>query len=305
MDRLDAMSVLISAVETGSFSAASRKLGMPLPTVSRKISELEAQLKARLLVRTTRKLALTDAGATYLAQARRILDLVEDAEQAAAGEYRAPRGELILTAPIAFGRLHVLPVVGEFLAAFPEIDVRLLLSDRNVNLIDDHVDMAVRIGVLPDSRMIATQVGRVRRMVCGSPAYFAAHGEPKTLEDLARHACVSSAGLLPATSWTFAAPGGGVRQVPVRCRLAVTTAEAAVDAAVAGIGLTQVFSYQVARAVAEVKLRVALRAFEPDPAPVSLLHAGQGLLPHKMRAFLDFAVPRLNRLLAADQTGLA
>jgi DNA-binding transcriptional LysR family regulator len=304
MDRLEAMSVLISALETGSFSAAGRKLGMPLPTVSRKISELEALLNARLLVRTTRKLALTDAGAAYLAQARRILDLVEDAEQAAAGEYRAPRGELILTAPIAFGRLHVLAVVGEFLAAFPEIDVRLMLSDRNVNLVDDHVDMAVRIGMLPDSRMIATRVGQVRRVVCGSPAYLAARGIPKTPEDLAGHACVSSAGLSQATAWTFAAPKGGARQVPVRCRLVVTTAEAAVDAAIAGVGLAQVFSYQAARAVAEGKLGVVLLEFEPAPAPVSLLHAGQGLLPRKMRSFLDFAVPRLRRSLGEDSGGL-
>lgn len=305
MDRLEAMSVLVAAVETGSFSAAGRRLGMPLPTVSRKISELEALLKARLLVRTTRSLALTDAGTAYLAQAKRILDLVDDAERAASGEYSAPKGELILTAPIAFGRLHVLAVVGEFLAAFPEIDVRLLLSDRNVNLIDDHVDMAVRIGALPDSGMIATRVGQVRRVTCGSPAYLAAHGTPKTPEDLAGHACVSSAGLSQAIAWTFAAPKGGVRQVPVRCRLAVTTAEAAVDAAIAGVGLTQVFSYQVARAVAERQLRLVLTAFEPQPAPVSLLHAGQGLLPHKMRSFLDFAVPRLGRSLADDQAGLA
>ena len=185
MDRLEAMSLLVSVAEAGSLSAAGRKLGVPLPTVSRKISDLEAHLKTRLLTRSTRKLALTDAGAAYVAAAKRILDEVSEAERAASGEHAAPRGDLVITAPVVFGRLHVLPVIAEFLARWPEINVRLVLADRNLHLIDDHIDIAVRIGALADSALVATRVGAVRNVVCGSPAYFAAHGVPERPEDLA------------------------------------------------------------------------------------------------------------------------
>jgi DNA-binding transcriptional LysR family regulator len=301
MDRLEAMSMLIAAVEAGSFSAASRKLGTPLPTVSRKVSELEAHLKTRLLVRSTRKLALTNAGVAYVAACRRILEQVSDAESEASGEYSAPRGELLITAPIVFGRLHVLPVVSDFLASFPEINVHMMLSDRNLNLVDDHIDLAVRIGALADSSMIATRVGSVRRVVCGSPRYFAAHGTPKTPADLADLTCVTFAAFATGTSWSFAARGRSLSQpVPPRCRLHVNTAEAAIDAAIAGVGVTRVLSYQVARAVEDGKLLIVLGEFEPDPMPVSVIHAGQGLLPLKLRSFLEYAVPRLRRSLAAE-----
>ena len=300
MDRLEAMSILAAAVETGSFSAAGRRLGMPLPTISRKVSELEALLKTQLLVRTTRKLILTDAGAAYLAAARRILELVEDAEALAAGEYSAPRGDLILTAPIAFGRLHVLPVAVEFLAAFPQVQVHMRLSDRNMNLVEDHVDMAVRIGALADSSMIATRVGFVRRVVCGSPGYFASHGIPEKPRDLAHHTCVGFSTPTSNAAWNFSNPAErGMQAVTVPSRLSVDTAEAAIDAAIAGAGLTNVLSYQVAEAVAQKKLGIVLADFEPAPAPVHLVHAAQGMLPHKMRSFLDFAASRLRRSLEA------
>jgi DNA-binding transcriptional LysR family regulator len=300
VDRLDAMSVLVAAVETGSLSAASRKLRTPLPTVSRKVSELEAHLGTRLLIRSTRRLALTDAGAGYVAACRRILEQVGEAERAAAGEYSAPRGELIVTAPVAFGRLHVLPVVGDFLAAVPEIDVRLVLADRNVRLIDDDIDMAVRIGPLPDSRMVATRVGFVRRVVCGSAAYFAAHGTPRVPEDLSHLACVTFDAMTSAAEWPFpTARGKPDRPVPVRSRLSVNTAEAAIDAAIAGVGVTRVLSYQAAQAVQDGRLQIVLAAFEPAPLPVHLLHAAQGSLPLKMRGFLDFAAPRLRHALTA------
>src|SRR6202046_3558914 len=169
MDRLDAMSLLISVAEAGSLSAASRKLGVPLPTVNRKISDLEAHLNTRLLTRSTRKLALTDAGAAYLAAAKRILDEVSEAERAASGEHAAPRGDLVITAPVVFGRLHVLPVIAEFLSQWPEINVRLVLADRNLHLIDDHIDIAVRIGALADSALVGTQVGGVGTVGVGSP----------------------------------------------------------------------------------------------------------------------------------------
>lgn len=303
MDRLEAMSLLVTAVEEGSLSAAGRKLGVPLPTVSRKVSELEAHLKTQLLVRSTRKLGLTEAGSAYIAACKRILEWVEEAEEQAAGEYSAPRGGLAITAPVAFGRLHVLPVVNGFLLRFPEINVRMTLSDRNIDLIDDHIDMAVRIGELPDSTMVATRVGAIRRVVCGSPAYFKAHGTPQTPDDLNAHMCVAFAIASPASSWTFSKNGKGPAK-PVRpaCRLAVNTAEAAVDAAVAGIGLTRVLSYQAEQAIRQGKLKIVLQDYEPAPIPVHLMHAGQNILPLKMRHFLEFAAPRIRKALGSEST---
>src|SRR5262245_32917624 len=187
MDRLESMSTLVAAVEAGSLSAAARKLGMPLATVSRKVSELEAHLHTRLVNRTSRRLTLTDAGRSYVAACKRILDDIGEAERAAAGEYVAPRGDPVITAPIVFGRLHVLPVATAFLKAYPEIDIRLTLADSVVDLQEHDVDLAVRIGELPDSSLIATRVGSIRRVVCGSPAYFATRGTPQSPRDLADH----------------------------------------------------------------------------------------------------------------------
>jgi DNA-binding transcriptional LysR family regulator len=305
MDRLDAMSVLVAVVETGSLSAASRKLGAPLPTVSRKVSELEAHLNARLLIRSTRKLILTEAGAAYVAACKRILEQVGEAERAASGEYSSPRGDLVVTAPIVFGRLHVLPAVNDFIANYPKINVRLALSDRNVHLIDDHIDLAVRIGALQDSSMVASRVGTVRRVVCASPAYLAGVGTPQVPEDLAALACVNFDGFTSATAWTFsAAETRSERTVPIHSRLSVNTAEAAIEAAVAGVGVTRVLSYQAASAVAEGRLKIVLAAYEPEPLPISLVHVGQTLLPLKTRAFLDFAAPRI-RERAAKADALA
>ncbi len=207
MDRLEAMTIVLRVVDKGSFSAASRDLGVPLATVSRKVNELETHLGTKLLVRTTRKVALTDAGTTYVASARRILDEIDETERVAAGEFHVPRGELILTAPVLFGRLHILPVVTEFLGAYPEINVRLLLSDRNLHLIEDHVDMAVRIGPLPDSTMIATRVGSMRTVVCASSKLLAAQGIPKSPEDLTRLPCVNFEFLSPSSTWPFQVEG--------------------------------------------------------------------------------------------------
>jgi DNA-binding transcriptional LysR family regulator len=296
MDRLEAMSLFVAAVEAGSLSAAARRFGIPLATVSRKVSELERHLKTRLLNRSTRQLTLTDTGQAYLAACRRILDEVGEAERTAAGEYSAPTGELVITAPIVFGRLHVLPVVTAFLAAYPEVDIRLTLSDRITQLVDEHIDLAVRIGKLPDSSMIAIRIGSIRHVVCASPAYLAAHGTPLTPGELAAHDCITFEGLASPATWTFAS-GKSQLASPVRARLSVNTAEAAIDAATAGVGLTRVLSYQVADAVRAGALHAVLREFEPNPWPVSLVHAGQGLLPVKLRAFLDFAAPRLRERL--------
>lgn len=297
MDRLEAMAILLLVVDRGSFSAASRELRMPLATVSRKVNELEAHLGTRLLVRTTRKLALTDAGGAYVAAARRILDEVGEAERVAAGEFRTPRGELILTAPILFGRLHILPIVTDFLAAYPEIDVRLLLSDRNLHLVDDHVDMAARIGPLPDSSMVATRIGSMRTVVCASPGLLAEHGMPRSPADLAALPCVSFDTLSPATTWPFRKDAAGITDVAISPRLSVSTAEAAVWAAVHGVGATRVLHYQCADALRDGSLQLILSEFELEPLPVHLIHAGRGALPLKMRVFLDFASARLRERL--------
>jgi DNA-binding transcriptional LysR family regulator len=300
MDRLEAMSLLVSVAEAGSLSAASRRLGVPLPTVSRKISDLEAHLRTRLLTRSTRRLALTDAGAAYVAAAKRILDEVGEAERAASGEHAAPRGDLVITAPMAFGRLHVLPVIAEFLAQWPEIDVRLVLSDRNLHLIDDHVDIAVRIGSLADSALVSTRVGAVRSVVCGSPAYLAGHGVPERPEDLSALTAVTFNPFSSSHNWAFPDPKSKRDlHVQMRSRLAVNTAEAAIDGAAAGLGVTRVFSYQAAQAVLDGRLEVVLAEYEPAPLPVSLIHGHQGLTPLKVRMLLDFAAPRLRARLGA------
>jgi DNA-binding transcriptional LysR family regulator len=291
------MSILVAVVDAGSLSAAARRLGMPLATVSRKVAELESHLKTRLLHRTTRQLSLTEAGGSYLAACRRILEEIGEAERTATGEYAAPKGELTVTAPVVFGRLHVVPVVAEFLAHYPEIDVNLVLTDRVVHMMDEQVDVAVRIGELPDSTFMATAVGSVRRVICGSPSYFAAHGVPAKPRDLAAHDCITFEVLASKRAWAFGS-GKSELSVPVHSRLAVNTAEAAITAATLGVGLVRVLSYQVADALRDQALRVVLDTFESSPLPVSLMHKGQTPLPLKLRAFLDFVAPRLRSRIA-------
>ncbi len=299
MDRFEAMSILLEVVEAGSLSGAGRRLGLPLSTVSRKISDLETHLNARLLARSTRRLDLTDAGRSYVEACRRILEEVEEAERAAAGEYSAPRGELIVTAPIVFGRLHLLPVVTAFLNSYPEVSVRLAQADRVAHLLEDHIDLAVRIGDLPDSSLIAARLGAIRRVICASPAYFAARGAPQSPEELATHDCIAFDALSSGDAWDFGI-GQAAKSVRIQCRLVVNTAEAAIDAAIAGFGVTRVLSYQVAEAVRTGALRLAIESFEPAAWPVSLVRPERGRLPLKLRAFLDFVAPRLKARLAMD-----
>jgi DNA-binding transcriptional LysR family regulator len=301
MDRLEAMSMLVAVAEKGSLSAAARGLAVPLATLSRKISQLEAQLGTRLLVRTTRKLALTDAGMAYVTAARRILQQVDDAEREAVGEFTVPKGELILTAPLMFGRVHVLPIVADFLATFADISIRLILADRNANLIDDHVDMAVRIGKLPDSSMVATQIGVMRTVTCAHPALLADRGTPREPNDLLllRLPCVTVDTHMPLPYWRFRKPGSGAAfDVAISPRLTVTTAEAALEAATRAVGVARLLHYQAFEAVERGELKILLEAYEPEPVPVHLVHASRGQMPAKMRHFVDFAAPRLRQSLA-------
>jgi DNA-binding transcriptional LysR family regulator len=298
MDRFEAMTLLIAVVDEGSFTAAARKVAMPATTLSRKIAELERGVGAALLFRTTRKVSLTEAGAVYVAKARRIVALAEEAEREAAGEFTEPKGELVLTAPVQFGQLHVLPVVAAFLAQHPHIDVRLLLADRNVQLVEDHVDMAVRIGRLPDSSLVATQIGTMRTVVCARPSLLRAHGMPRTPADLAHLPCVVLEGPWSGAHWAWRDPTSQLTHaVDVRPRLTVTSVEGVLGAAVRGVGVARLLHYQVAEAVAARALRIVLEPYEVEPAPVSLLHATRGHMPLKLRRFLDFAAPRLRKTL--------
>jgi len=297
MDRLEAMSIVLAVAEAGSLSAAARRLNTPVATASRKISELETHLRAKLFDRTARKLALTVAGSSYVAASRRILADLMEAERAASGEYLAPTGELIISAPVNLGRLHLIPILAEFLGVYPKIDIRLILIDRIVSLPEDHVDVALRVGVLPDSRLIALRVGSVRRVTCASPAYLAARGTPSTPDDLDGHDCIIYEGILAPDAWKFVRDKMEIA-VSVQPRLIVSNVEAACDAARAGIGIARVFSHHVAASIEAGTLVTVLDDFETKPLPVSLLYAAGRFLPIKVRAFFDFAAPRLKVRLA-------
>ena len=276
--------MLVAVIDAGSMSAAARQLGVPLATVSRKIADLEAYLNTRLLHRTTRQLSRPrlESRMSPVAGASSTTSRKPNVPPPA----NMPRGELIVTAPIVFGRLHIVPVLAAFLAHYPEIDVRLVLTDRVTHLMEEQIDVALRIGELPDSSFMATRVGSVRRVICASPAYLAAHGTPAEPADLARHQCITFEVLASRRAWVFDGEKGELT-VPVHSRFAVNTAEAAIDAAVLGVGLIRVLSYQVAQALRDRTLDVVLDAFESQPLPVSLVHKGQAPMPLKLRAFLD------------------
>lgn len=297
MDRLEAMSIVLAVAEAGSLSAAARRLNTPVATASRKVSELEAHLRIRLFDRTARKLALTPAGSSYVASAKRILFDLTEAERAASGEYTAPTGELILTAPNALGRLHLIPILADFLRAYPEIGIRLVLDDRVYSLAEEQIDLALRVGVLPDSRLIALRLGTIRKVVCASPAYLASRGTPLLPGDLAGHDCIICTGFQAPAAWTFERDGTDI-VVPIHPRLVVSNVEAACDAARAGIGVARAFSYHVAAAVEDATLTTVLDDFQTATLPVSLVYAAGRFLPIKLRAFLDFAAPRLKTRLA-------
>ena len=294
------MSVLLTAVESGSLSKASRKLGLPLATVSRNVAELEAHLKASLLIRSAKGLELTPAGRSYVTAAKAILEQLTEAERAAAGEYSEPRGDLVVTAPILFGRLHVLPVTTRFLDAYPDVAVGLVLTDRVTHFLDDQVDVALRIGPLADSSLIATRLGSVRPVVCASPDYLAANAAPATPDDLVRHKVVSLQGVSTASVWAFRS-GDVEVTAPIRSRLSVNTIDAAIEAALSGAGLIRAMSYQIVEAVRSGRLTVVLEDFELPPRPVHLVYDRQNRLPLKLRAFVDFVVPRLRQRLDEAQ----
>jgi DNA-binding transcriptional LysR family regulator len=298
MDRLEAMSIIVAVTETGSFSAASRRLKTPIASVSRKVSELEARLKTELFRRSSRRMTLTDAGRSYIEACKRIIEQVDEAEREVSGEYRVPKGDLVATAPWGLGHMHLLPIAVEFLDAHPEIALRLVLTDRVLDASKENIDVAIRIGVLPDSSMIATRIGSVRVVVCASPAYLAARGSPQGLEDLSTHDCITVDELATPPAWRFSMNN---RQVltPIRSRLCVNTSEAAIQAAIAGAGLARVMSYKMQAAKRAGALDIVLEPFEQEPLPVHIVYAPRTLVPLKLRTFLNWVTPRLKARLTS------
>jgi len=290
--------MLVSSIEEGSLSAAARKLNIPVATLTRNVNDLEALVGTRLLIRTTRKLALTDAGTDYVATAKRILEDVDELERRAAGEFSTPRGELVVTSPVQVARLRVLPVINQFLALYPEIRIRLVQSDRVVDLVDAHADVAIRVGRLRDSSLVATRVGSLRVVTVASPALLDKYGQPETPEDLRDFPCVvfDSPSLSP---WRHRSQDTGqiytVANVP---RLLVSSPDAAVDAAVDGIGVTFILEHDVHDAVIAGKLKYILPEFEVEPIPVHVVYLSRDAMPAKVRRFVDYAVPQLRELLA-------
>jgi DNA-binding transcriptional LysR family regulator len=289
MDRIDAMQAFVAVADLHGFAPAARRLHLSPSAVTRLVAALEERLGARLLQRTTRSVALTDAGARYLERARRILADVEEAELAAEGERIRPSGRLVVSAPVGFGRLHVSPMMSAYLKRHADVSAELRLEDRIVSLVEDGIDLAVRIGHLADSSLVARQVGEMRRVVVASPAYLKRHGEPKTPDAIAAHQIIQFGATAVTGEWRFIDEGREFR-VNVVPRLSTNSADAAIQYAETGGGLTRVLAYQAADAVRRGKLKIVLQAFEPPPLPIHIVYPTSRLLSAKVRAFIDLVV---------------
>jgi len=303
MDRLSALETFVAVAERGGFAAAGRALGLSPPAVTRAVAGLERRLGTRLLVRTTRAVRLTEAGDRFLADVRRLLAELQEAEEAAAGAHAAPRGEVRVTAPVMFGRLFVAPLLADFVAAWPAVACRAVFVDRVVSLVEEGHDIAVRIGDLPDSSLTAVRVGAVRRVVVGAPGYLDGAGRPAQPKDLAAHVIVAStaAGVGAAGDWSFAGPGGRPVAVRLAARLTVNTNDAAIALAEQGRGLTRVLSYQVAGALADGRLETVLDNVVPPPLPVHVVHAEGRTAARKVRALVDHLAAGLRAHPALDR----
>ncbi len=295
MDRWQAMRIFVRVAETGSFAESARHLHVSAPAVTRAVASLEDLIGARLFVRTTRSVKLTDAGSRYFDDCRRILADIKEAEAAAAGSYATPAGSLGVTASSLFGQMFILPIVTEYLSAYPTMSGRTLFVDRQVNIVEEGMDVAVRIGHLPDSGFSAIKVGSVRRVVCGSPTYFEKHGVPQCPAELREHDIVASTSAWSSPEWRF----GENHRVTIHPTLQCNTNESAIAAAVSGFGLTRVLHYQIGDDLVGGRLQLALSDYEEPPLPVHLIHPEGRHAPAKVRAFIDMAVSRLraNRML--------
>src|ERR1700726_1616127 len=291
MDRIDAMQAFVAVADLHGFAPAARKLGLSASGVTRLIAALEDRLGARLLQRTTRSVALTEFGSRYLERARRILADVEEAEGSAQDERTRPSGRLVVSAPVGFGRLHVSPVMSAYLARHPEVSGELRLSDRMINLVEDGIDLAVRIGHLADSSLVARQVGEMRRIMVASPAYLKTHGEPNTPGALVSPQTIQFGATSGSAEWRFVENGREIR-VNYAPRLLTNSADAAIQYAEAGGGLTRVLAYQAADAIERGGLRIVLQKFELPPLPIHIVYPTSRLLSAKVRAFIDLVVER-------------
>jgi DNA-binding transcriptional LysR family regulator len=294
-DRLNILAIFVAVAEQQSFAEAARQLNRSSASVTRAVAGLEERLQTRLFNRTTRSVALTDAGVRYLDGCRRLLATYDELEAVNLGERIQPRGWINVTAPTMFGRLHVLPIVQSFLAQYAQIDIRMLLLDRVVSLVDEGLDLGVRIGQLPDSSLRAIRVGQVRRVVCATPQYISRHGVPATPRDLRNHSIISCTAVTPIPDrWSFYRPTGLI-SVAITPRLVVNTTAAAVDAALDGLGFTCILSYQAEPHAADGRLHTVLVECEPPPAPIHIVHPKGRHLPGKVRLFLDYAAEGLRR----------
>ncbi len=297
------MRVFVNVADSGSFAQAARQLNMSPPAVTRAIAGLESEIGARLLTRTTRSLKLTESGQGYLQDVRRILTDIDEAEAAAAGSYATPTGVLTITAPVLFGQIYVLPILTKYLDEHPNVIARALFLDRITNMMDEGIDVAVRIGPLPDSSIAAVKVGSVRRVVCGAPSYFARHGIPKTPAALTKHRIIATSAAHTSLEWRF----GGRQNVAVRImpKLMCNSNQAAVDAAIAGWGLTRLLSYQIGPALKASKLQIILTDYETAPRPIHVVHTEGRRAAAKVRTFVDFAASTLrqNSLFGSQATG--
>lgn len=299
MDRLHLMTVFVAVAEEESFARAARKLRLSPPAVTRAIAGLEERLAVKLLDRTTRFVRATEAGQRYLDDARRILAEIDEADEAAAGINAEPRGHLAVTAPVQFGKLFVLPIVVDYLQRYPATQVSALFLDRVANLIEEGLDVGVRIGELPDSSLRAIRVGQVRRLLCASPDYLRRQGLPKTPAELIRHDIISALGISPTTEWKFG-DGRKAQSVRIKPRLTVTTNDAAIEAAVQGFGITRLLSYQVAPHLACGQLKIVLGEYGQSSLPVHVLHREGRYASPKVRTFVDLVVARLRENTALN-----
>lgn len=292
MDRLTEMQIYVAVAEGEGFAAAARRLGISPPVVTRAVADLEARLGVKLLNRTTRYVRATDAGQRYLEDARRVLAAADEADEAAIGINSEPRGHLTITAPVLFGRMYVMPGIMEYLQRFPATEVSALFVDRVVNLLEEGVDVAVRIGELGDSSFKVLRVGSVRKVLCAAPDYIARHGLPANPEALPNHTIIVATNLSATIEWRFMQDAKPLA-VRIKPRLSVTSNDSAIEAAVRGLGITRLMSYQVAPELASGKLKILLSEFEPAPVPIHILHREGRYAATKVRSFIDLMAERL------------
>lgn len=292
MDRFHLMSVFVAVAEEQGFAAAARRLRMSPPAVTRAIAALEQRLGVKLLNRTTRHVRTTDAGQRYLEDARRIMAEVDMADDTAAGINAEPRGHLTVTAPALFGRMFVIPGIVEYQQQYPDTEVSAVFLDRIVNMLEEGIDVGIRIGELPDSSMRALRVGSVRRILCATPDYLQQHGEPETPEQLTQHSLIASSAGNSLPDWNFDYKGKS-KLLRIQPRLRVTTNDSALEACLQGFGITRLLSYQAAAQIAEGKLKVILQQYEAAPWPVHIVHREGRYASAKIRAFVDLLSQRL------------